>query len=104
MKIIYQTPKAFIFCSSPCITNEGKVVLQSAYLDEVCWHSDDTGRKRGPQKTAENVEEFSEAVTAVTVLCAANVISPQRRTKTLDSYSQNVLLFFLEESGGEVNT
>lgn len=79
------------------------MVLDSAHLDEVCWHGDDTGGKRGSQEAAEDVEELCEAVTAGTVLCTANVVSPQRRAEALDSQSQNVLLFFLEESGGQVN-
>lgn len=65
-------------------------------LDKMCWHCDDTGWKRDLRKTTENVEEFCEAVTIVTVFCTANVTFPQRWTKTMDSYFQMVSFLFWE--------
>lgn len=68
---------------------------QHSYLEEVRGHCDDTGWQRFPEQTTENIEEFCQAVRIFRSITATNIITPQYGTQALNSYPQNIPLFFL---------
>lgn len=75
--------------------SSGRQQKQHSYLDEVSRHCDDAGRQGFPEQATQNIQEFGQALRILGSITATNIITPQDGTQALNSYPQNIPLFFL---------